>query len=154
MPDESAQGPGAPDCIFCSIVAGKVPGVKVYEDETVLAIMDIRPINEGHVLVMPKHHYPGLADLPRDVWAHQASVARDIGNALRRSGIRCEGINLFLSDGKVAFQEVPHAHLHVIPRLPGDGFHLRLVRAGSPSREELEIAAERIADSLRDVAPS
>lgn len=147
MAGEQDQTSGASDCVFCSIVASRIPAAKVYEDEQVLAIMDIRPINEGHVLVLPKQHYPGLVDLPRDVWAHQAAVARDVGDAIRRSGVRCEGNNLFLSDGRSAFQEVPHIHLHVIPRFQGDGFKLKMNR-GKPSRGDLDNVAMRIAMNL------
>lgn len=143
MVGEADQNPGATNCVFCLIVAGKTPAAKVFEDEQVLAIMDIRPINEGHVLVMPKQHYPSLTDLPGDVWAHQASVAKDIGGAIRHSGVRCEGINLFLSDGKAAFQEVPHIHLHVIPRFQGDGFKLKMER-GKPSPDDLVKVAKTL----------
>lgn len=64
---EQDQTSSAPDCVFCLIVAGRIPAAKIFEDGQVLAIMDIRSINEGHVLVMPKPHYPSLTDLPGDV---------------------------------------------------------------------------------------
>lgn len=86
--------------------------------------MDIKPVNPGHVLVVPVSHAPYLADLPEDTGAHLFRIAQRVAAAVRASGLRCEGINLFLADGEAAMQEVLHAHLHVLPRFRGDGFGL------------------------------
>jgi len=88
--------------------------------------MDIHPIRPGHTLVIPKDHAAHLADLDLDDGTHLFRIAQRVAMALRESDIRCEGINLHLSDGEAAGQEVFHVHLHVIPRYAGDGFGLKL----------------------------
>lgn len=134
-----------PACIFCQIVTGDAEASLVYDDELVMAFMDILPVNDGHVLVVPKEHSPDLAGIDDDVGSQMFTVARRLAQALRRSGIRCEGVNLYLADGRAAGQEVPHVHLHVLPRFEGDGFGLRrtkmLRRAG---RADLEMTAGEI----------
>jgi len=134
------------NCVFCRIVEGAEPASIVYADEIVIAFMDIQPVNPGHVLVIPRKHASGLSDLDEETGAHMFRIAMRIAAALRASGVKCEGINLFLADGKAASQDIFHVHLHVIPRFRGDGFH---VKAGPnygvrPSREELDKIAERI----------
>ncbi|WP_035858960.1 HIT family protein [Cryptosporangium arvum] len=114
----------ADSCVFCEIVAGTSPASVVHADEDVLAIMDIQPVNPGHLLVIPRRHVVGLADLPEDLGSAVWSTAHRLAGAVRRSGLRCEGINLFLADGEAAFQEVFHVHLHVVPRFTGDTFRL------------------------------
>ena len=94
----------------------------VYEDETVVAFMDLNPVTPGHLLVVPRKHAVGLEDLDAATSAHVWSVGHDLARALRRSAMRSEGINVLLCDGEVAFQTVFHFHLHVIPRYAGDGW--------------------------------
>ncbi|MFF3782358.1 HIT family protein [Streptomyces sp. NPDC001933] len=111
-------------CVFCSIVHGQADASIVHEDESVVAFMDLRPVNPGHLLVVPKTHAVGLEDLQEDAGVQVWKVAHRLGRALRRSGLRCEGVNLLLADGEAAFQEVFHVHLHVIPRFTGDPFRI------------------------------
>ncbi len=141
-PDMEDPG-GDGDCVFCAIVAGNAEASPVYEDSRVLAFLDIRPVTTGHLLVVPKAHAPFLADLDADVGAVLFRVAQQLAAALRKSGLPCEGVNLFLADGEPAGQEVFHVHLHVFPRITGDGFH---VTAGwtQPTRAELDEYAVRI----------
>lgn len=113
------------NCIFCRIVNGSASASLVYSDQTVMAFLDIQPVNLGHVLVIPKTHAAQLSELDEDTGAQMFKTAMRISQALRRSGLKCEGVNLFLADGEAAFQEVPHVHLHVIPRFKGDGFSIR-----------------------------
>lgn len=113
----AAQG-----CIFCAIVAQQAEASVVFEDETVVVFMDLHPVTPGHLLVVPRGHAVGLEDLDGATSAHVWSVAHDMSRALRRSRMRCEGINVLLCDGEVAFQTVFHFHLHVIPRYAGDGW--------------------------------
>lgn len=113
------------NCVFCGIVSEALPAKIVYSDEKALAFLDSQPVNPGHVLVVPKVHATQLADLDEEVGGHIFKVAMRIAAGLRRSGIKCEGVNFLLSDGKAAFQEVFHVHLHVIPRFSGDGFRLK-----------------------------
>ncbi|WP_433042106.1 HIT family protein [Dactylosporangium sp. CS-033363] len=112
----------APGCVFCAIVAGQAEASVVYEDGTVVAFMDLNPVTPGHLLVVPREHAVGFEDLDRVTGAHVWSVGHDLARALRRSGLRCEGINVLVCDGEAAFQTVFHFHLHVIPRYAGDGW--------------------------------
>jgi histidine triad (HIT) family protein len=139
------------NCVFCDILAGKRPASVVLRDDACWALLDIRPVNPGHVLVIPTTHASGLAELDEESGAHMFKVAQRVAGALRRSGLRCEGINFFLADGRVAGQEVFHVHLHVIPRYTGDGFGLRFGPhyGQRPARAELDRIADQIQDSLR-----
>lgn len=114
-------------CIFCKIIKGELPASMVYEDDMVLAFLDIHPITPGHVLVVPKFHAELLVNLPTPDAAHMMKVGQKMDAALRASGLQCEGVNLFLADGKAAGQEVAHVHLHVFPRFYGDGYRLRFI---------------------------
>ncbi|WP_368957019.1 HIT family protein [Parafrankia soli] len=112
------------ECVFCAIVHRGAAASIIHEDDTALAFMDHRPVTPGHLLVIPKAHAVGLEDLDERAGAQVWLVAHRLGRALRRSGLRCEGVNLFLADGEAAFQEVFHVHLHVFPRFTGDRFRL------------------------------
>jgi len=136
------------DCIFCRILAGEVPGSFVCRDERVAAFMDIQPVNSGHLLIVPTAHAAFLADIDAETAGHLMRVGHRMAAALRASGVKCEGVNLFLADGEAAMQEVFHVHLHVFPRFAGDGFGLRFAPeyyTRRPPRDELD----RIAASLR-----
>ena len=134
------------DCILCDILSGELPLSIVYQDELCTALMDIQPVNPGHVLVIPNSHVPFLADLNEETGAQMFRVAQQIAQALRRSGVKCEGVNFFLADGEVAMQEVFHVHLHVFPRYRGDGFGLKFSDTYfvKPARSELDKVAEAI----------
>ncbi len=112
--------------------------------------MDIQPINPGHLLIIPNSHAACLADLEEGVGSDLFGVAQRVAAALRASGLRCEGVNLFLADGEAAGQEVFHVHLHVFPRYRGDGFGFKFPPGYSnkPERSELDATALQIKDSL------
>jgi len=137
-------------CIFCEIIGGQAPGSFVYEDEAVVAFMDIQPVNPGHLLVVPRDHVPHLADLDPQVGGHLFRVGQRLAAALRRSDLRCEGINLYVADGEAAGQEVWHVHLHVLPRFDGDGFGLRFGPdyGRRPGRDSLDDTAAAIRRAL------
>ncbi|MDT7790080.1 MAG: histidine triad family protein [Pseudonocardiales bacterium] len=96
----------------------------VHADDTAVAFMDLNPVTPGHVLVVPRKHAEGLEDLDEDTSAHVWRLGHRIGRALRRSDLRCEGVNVFLADGEAAFQEIFYFHLHVFPRFRGDSFRV------------------------------
>ncbi len=149
LPELQDPGRGeAADCVFCAIVAGTAPASVIYDDAEVLAFLDIRPVTPGHLLVIPKRHAPLLADLDEATGAPVFRVAMRLARAVRASGLRCEGINLFLADGEAAGQEVFHTHLHVIPRFAGDGFRID-ADWGSvmPPRAELDAIAAQLRDA-------
>lgn len=134
------------ECIFCDILAGKLPSSIVHQDEFCAAFMDIQPVNPGHVLVIPNDHAAYLADLDVETGAQLFRIAQRIAAALRASDIKCEGVNFFLADGEAAMQDVFHVHLHVFPRYSGDGFGLQLPPDyfTLPERVELDEIAQDI----------
>jgi histidine triad (HIT) family protein len=142
LPGSGRHGPA--DCIFCAIVAGSAPVSIVYEEADLLAFMDSRPVTPGHLLIIPKRHTPDLANLDETTGARMFTVAMRLAQAVRASGLRCEGINLFLADGEAAFQEVLHTHLHVIPRFVGDTFRIDADWSVTPSRAELDEIATQV----------
>jgi histidine triad (HIT) family protein len=138
------------DCVFCNIVKGKGQESLVYSDEKAIAFMDIQPVNPGHVLVIPKVHVSGLSDLDEETGARIFKVAMRVAHAIKRSGVKCEGVNLLLSDGRAAFQEIFHVHLHVIPRFEGDNLRISFGRKYGvrPERTELDMIAAKIRNVL------
>ena len=131
-------------CVFCEIVAGESPASIVHEDDRALACMDIRPVTSGHLLVVPTRHATYLADLDEESGGHLFRVGMRLAGALRGSGLRCEGINLFLADGAAARQEVFYVHLHVFPRFAGDAFRIDADWSVAPPCAELDAIAARI----------
>ena len=137
-------------CVFCDIAARRQKAHIVFEDDLVLAFMDIMPVNNGHVLVIPKAHATDFWQLPADAAAAMLPAAQKIAAALKAAGVRCEGLNLWMANGRCAGQTVFHAHLHVVPRFSGDGFGLRFpphygYQAGN---EELAVMADKIRAAL------
>ena len=138
------------DCIFCDIATGAAPASVIYKDHICTAFMDIHPLVDGHLLVIPNVHATYLADLPEETGAHMFRIAQRAAASLRQSGLRCEGVNLWLCDGRVALQDVMHVHLHVIPRYRGDGFGLRVPAdyGRQPPRSELDEYARVLHDAM------
>jgi len=132
-------------CIFCQIVSGKIPSKKLYEDEFVLAILDINPAARGHVLLLPKEHYSLLPQMPEKEIGHLYLTAKKLSQVLLKA-LRADGTTLFLANGAVAGQRAPHVMLHLIPRKEGDG--------GFPLQEKIleksawETAKEAIREKL------
>jgi histidine triad (HIT) family protein len=122
----------------------------VYEDEGVLAFLDLYPVNPGHTLIVPKLHAAGLVELDVELGARLWRVGHRLARALRRTDLRCEGVNLFLADGEAAFQEVFHAHLHVFPRYAGDAFRID-ADWRERDRAELDVTAASLARALSDL---
>ncbi len=138
------------ECVFCKIVEGTAPASVVYSDATVMAFMDIAPIVPGHLLVIPKRHAVLVGDLQGSEGTTCWMIATLLAKAVRGSGLRVEGVNLLVADGEAAFQDVPHFHIHVIPRHAGDGFSLTFPpNYGQPvERTALDDAAARIRGGL------
>jgi len=128
------------DCIFCKIVSGKSPSSKLFEDDDVYVFLDVQPVNPGHTLIIPKVHTEFIGELPDELLGKLMITAKKVEEMIRKTKLKAEGFNLFLADGEVAFQEVFHVHLHVIPRYAGDGFGLTFPSGyeNKPSKEELE----------------
>lgn len=109
-------------CVFCAVVAGDAPAIRIFEDDDHLAILDIRPFTRGHTLVIPKRHTVDLTDTAPETLAGMAKIGQRIAKAARVSGLHADGNNIAINDGKSAFQSVFHIHLHVVPRRNGDKF--------------------------------
>ena len=130
-------------CIFCKIAAGEVPAAKVLEDDACVAFMDITPLAEGHVLVIPKTHAATLDELTADQAAAMLKHLPALTRAVR-AATGCEGVNILQNNGAVAHQVVMHVHFHVIPRKSGDEFHFNWPAGGyAPGR------AEQLARTIR-----
>jgi histidine triad (HIT) family protein len=112
-------------CIFCQIIAGKVASKKVYEDDKVFAILDINPANPGHILLMPKEHYPLMPLMPPEVLGHMFMVAKALSGKML-TAISAEGSDIFVANGTAAGQRAQHFMLHIIPRKPGDKIKLNI----------------------------
>lgn len=141
----------ADDCVFCGIVAGRLPCSQVYADGDVVAFLDIRPVTVGHLLIVPRDHAASIDDIDDETGARLFAVARLLARAVRGSGLPCEGINLFVADGVAAGQEVFHLHVHVIPRSTGDGFGIS-ARWQRPGRPSLDATAAVIRNCLGNPA--
>jgi diadenosine tetraphosphate (Ap4A) HIT family hydrolase len=106
-------------CVFCAVVAGEAPAIRIYEDEDYLAILDIRPFTRGHTLVIPKRHTVDVTDTPPQTLAQMITIGQRIARAARATEL-ADATNIGVNDGPAAFQSVPHIHLHVLPRRNGD----------------------------------
>jgi histidine triad (HIT) family protein len=135
------------DCVFCAIAQGASPASMVYEDVHAVAFMDLHPITEGHVLVVPKQHWVTLEDCPDHLIRHLASVLKKVNRMVTRA-VECQGILNEVMNGEAAGQEVFHLHWHVIPRNRGDGFGWTYPESYDPTspsaRRELDTLAARI----------
>ena len=137
----------AEKCIFCGIIAGEIPCVRVYEDAEVLAFMDIGPVVKGHTLVIPKAHYDPITGAPVEVLQRLIAVVQRVAQA-QYAGLRADGINVTQANGRAAGQVVPHLHFHVIPRFESDGQHSNWAPRQYDTPEELRQYAERISKAI------
>ncbi|HOE00930.1 MAG TPA: HIT family protein [Kiritimatiellia bacterium] len=135
------------NCIFCKIVAGTIPATKLYEDDDVLAFMDIGPIVKGHVLVIPKTHTETIGQTPPETLAKVIAVVRRMARA-QQAGLGADGINIHQSNGAAAGQVVPHIHFHVIPRFKHDGHHWNWTAQSYADPSEVAALADRIKAAL------
>ncbi len=137
----------AESCVFCKIVAGEIPSVRVYEDADALAFMDIGPVAKGHTLVIPKAHYDPITGTPVEVLKLLIAVVQRVAKA-QYAGLHADGINVTQANGRTAGQVVPHLHFHVIPRFESDGLHSNWTARRYETPEELRLYAERIVKAL------
>jgi len=134
------------DCIFCKIACGDIPAEKILEDDVCLAFLDIGPLAEGHVLLIPKGHYETVDQMPADA---AGAMLRHIPALVKavRAATGCQGANVLQNNGRVAHQVVQHVHFHVIPRNSGDAFHFNWP-AGSYPKGRMSELAEAIRKNL------
>ena len=129
------------DCIFCAIAEGEIPSFKVYEDELVLAYLDINPFSKGHTLVIPKRHAAGLLDADDELLAALVVCVKKIA-AHVKDALGCDGFNILQNNGEAAGQTVKHIHFHIVPRWNGDPL------AFSNTKGDMD-ALKALADRLR-----
>ena len=134
------------DCIFCEMVAGQIPVTKIYEDEVVLAFLDIGPVSDGHTLVIPRQHFEKLHDCPAELLGQVSSRLGKIAKAVA-TGMNSEGYNVLCNNGRSAGQLVSHLHFHIIPRNSGDGVFNRWP-AYKYRKGKIEQIAVRIRENL------
>jgi histidine triad (HIT) family protein len=131
------------NCIFCKIVKGELPATKIYEDDKVLAFLDIAPVNIGHTLVIPKEHFVNIYETPEDIIGKMMHTAKGVAHALKKE-VGADGTNITMNNEKAAGQVVFHAHIHIIPRLENDGFGTWKGKRGYNEGEASEIATKII----------
>lgn len=125
------------DCIFCKIMAGEIPSYKIYENDEILAFLDIMPINPGHTLVITKAHYADLLATPEELIYQVVKAIKKITPAILK-GVGASDFNLGLNNGPLAGQAVNHFHYHIMPRFKDDGRELwRGKKYGAGEAEEI-----------------
>lgn len=107
-------------CPFCKIIAGDIPSIKVHEDDKILAIMDINPAADGHILLMPKEHYPIMPLIPRDIFEHMFTISTYLLRAIR-DAMNVPNASIFIANGGIAGQQSAHFMIHLLPREKGNG---------------------------------
>lgn len=131
------------DCLFCKIIAGEIPSYKVYEDDKVLAFLDINPVNPGHTLLAPKEHSENTLKVPDALLEHIIVVLKKITPGILKA-VGAEACNVGMNTGSIAGQVVMHTHWHIMPRFGNDGHKLF---NGRPYKEG---GAEKITEKVRD----
>ena len=134
-------------CIFCKIVVKQAPSSIIYEDESVMAFLDIRPLNIGHSLVIPKAHYVDIFDIPEEKLSQIHRAAKHVSFAIKKA-TEADGISIIQQNGKAAGQDIFHFHVHVVPRFEGEKLppfsELREV-----DRSKLDAMAKKIKQQLK-----
>ena len=127
------------NCVFCKIVAGEIPAIKVYEDGEILAFLDIAPVNIGHSLVIPKKHFPNVYETPEEILGDMMKVAKSIAHSIKLN-LKADGVNITMNNDSAAGQIIFHSHIHIIPRTKEDGFGMWKGRRGYNEGEKEEVA--------------
>jgi len=135
------------DCQFCKLVDKEGVASSIYEDEKVMAFLDVKPVNEGHTLVIPKTHYENIYEIPEDEIAYLYKIVKKVAVAVKK-GINAEGISVTQHNERAALQRVFHLHVHVIPRYEGDRLAMRSLHTvqdiQDTNREKLDATARKI----------
>jgi len=139
-----------PDCIFCKIVRGEIPALKVYEESLNLAFLDINPSSLGHTIIIPKKHYQKLEEMPEEEAKEMFSVILRLTKIIPKS-VGTTDCNIGINNGKFAGQEVPHLHFHIVPRFERDnGLPIQGLVRMEVKKEDLPKIAEKIKKEIED----
>lgn len=133
------------ECIFCKIISGEVSAIKVYEDNEILAFMDLYPNHPGHTLVVPKDHVENIYGMPAETAARLMVAVQKIAVAVKNA-VDADGLNLVMNNESAAGQAVWHAHMHIIPRFNEDGGYVG--KKHTYITGEMEEIAEKIRQEL------
>ena len=146
-----SREPTKAHCTFCDLIHGAAEVSICHEDADAIAFMDIQPVNNGHVLVVPREHYESMFEVPAELGVHLFKLTMSLAGAVRKV-TRCDDMNIIVSSGEAAGQDELHYHVHIIPRRLDDGFDVPLPFDGSamPDRTLLDAYAVRIMSALRD----
>jgi len=133
------------ECLFCKIINNEIPAYKVYEDDSVLAFLDIHPMSKGHTLIVPKKHAKDIFDLDEETLKNISAVAKKISQKMKDS-LGVDGVNLYHASGAFAEQTVFHFHLHVVPRRKDDTicFTCAVIGKQNVSQEELKETVDKL----------
>ena len=131
------------DCLFCKIISGEIPAYKIYENDNVLAFLDIHPVNPGHTLIVPKVHFDDFLTTDDKVLEQMIVVTKKVASAILR-GLNYQAFNLEQNNGKIAGQVIQHLHWHIVPRLADDGLK------HWPGKEYSEGEAQLIAEKIKE----
>ncbi len=137
----------AATCVFCRIIRGEIPAHRIYEDEAVLAFLDVGPVVTGHTLVVPKTHYQDIFEIPDQIIAGVSSRLPRLARAVA-AATHVSACHILVNNGREAMQSVPHLHYHIIPRQAGDGFNVPWHPGRLPGERAGELVAA-IAGALR-----
>lgn len=132
------------NCIFCKIISGEIPSIRLFENDDCIAAMDINPATPGHALIIPKTHYRDLTEVPYEEIGKCFGVARYIGER-QKERLGADGFNVIQNNGAVSGQTVMHFHIHVIPRYVG-GAQVALWKPTEPDTAKLKEIAEKLTE--------
>jgi len=135
------------ECIFCKIINGEIPAVKVLDEELVVAFMDINPSSKGHMLVVPKNHAENIFEIPESDLATLIKAVKKCAGAAK-DALRAEGVTILQLNGKASDQIVPHLHIHVIPRWESDGLSVSTWEMKPGNMEEIQAIARKIREHI------
>jgi len=136
-------------CIFCKIVSGEIPSLKIYETDKCIAVLDINPANPGHILIISKKHFENIYDIDDDVLEDMILVAKKMSIRLKKR-FECLGVNILMNNEKIAGQMISHAHIHVIPRYEDDKVIITYAKKEITKEQFKEIAKKMSEDDTKD----
>lgn len=138
------------NCVFCMIMGGKIPAKKVYEDDKVVAILDINPAAPGHVLLLPKEHYMIMPQVPDDILGYMFIIAKQLSASVRKA-MGVPATNIFIANGAPAGQKAPHFMIHIIPRQKEDGIPLSEIPEKAVNIDDLRSIKTIMLKGVKDV---
>jgi len=135
------------ECIFCKIIDGEIPAVKVLDEELVLAFMDINPSSPGHMLVVPKKHAENIFEIPEGDLAGVTAAVKRCATAVK-DALKAEGVTVLQLNGRASDQIVPHLHIHIIPRWENDGLSISSWEMKPGDMEEIKGIARKVKEHI------